>query len=70
MDGKLYASSQVFDEARHVEVFARYAEEKLDELYPCTQNLFNLMQAITVESRWDFKFLGMQLIVEGLAIAS
>jgi len=70
VDSKLYAASQVFDEARHVEVFSRYVEEKLDNLYPCTQNLFNLMQAITIESRWDFKFLGMQLIVEGLAIAA
>jgi len=69
-DSKLYAASQVFDEARHVEVFSRYAQEKLDNVYPCTQNLFNLMQAITIESRWDFKFLGMQLIVEGLAIAA
>lgn len=70
IDAKLYAASQVFDEARHVEVFSRYVGEKLDNLYPCTQNLFNLMQAITIESRWDFKFLGMQLIVEGLAIAA
>ena len=28
------------------------------------------MQAITMESRWDFKFLGMQLVVEGLAISA
>ena len=70
MDQKFYASSQAFDEARHVEVFSRYAREKLDYTYPCTQNLFNLLQAITAESRWDFKFLGMQLIVEGLAITA
>ena len=70
MDSKFYASSQAFDEARHVEVFSRYAAEKLDFTYPCTQNLFNLLQAITAESRWDFKFLGMQLIVEGLAITA
>ncbi len=70
MDSKLYAASQTFDEARHVEVFSRYLYEKLDNFYPCTQNLFNLMQAITAESRWDFKFLGMQLIVEGLAISA
>jgi hypothetical protein len=69
-DSKLYAGSQTFDEARHVEAFSRYVHEKLDTLYPCTQNLFNLLQAITVESRWDFKFLGMQLIVEGLAISA
>ena len=70
MDAKLYAASQAFDEARHVEVLSRYLYEKLDNFYPCTQNLFNLMQAITVESRWDFKFLGMQLIVEGLAVSA
>ena len=69
-DQKLYAASQAIDEARHVEVFSRYAREKLDDPYPCTQNLFNLLQAITAESRWDFKFLGMQLIVEGLAITA
>lgn len=70
VDSKLYAASQVLDEARHVDVFSRYVDTKLDTIYPCTQNLFNLMQAITIESRWDFKFLGMQLIVEGLAIAA
>ncbi len=70
MDSKFYAASQTFDEARHVEVFSRYLYEKLDNFYPCTQNLFNLIQAITIESRWDFKFLGMQLIVEGLAISA
>ena len=69
-DSKFYAASQTIDEARHVEVFSRYAQEKLDSMYPCTQNLFNLIQAVTVESRWDFKFLGMQLIVEGLAISA
>ena len=70
MDSKFYAASQAFDEARHVEVFSRYIHEKLDREYPCTQNLFNLIQAITVESRWDFKFLGMQMVVEGLAISA
>lgn len=70
MDAKFYAASQTYDEARHVEAFSRYLYEKLDNFYPCTQNLFNLMQAITVESRWDFKYLGMQLIVEGLAISA
>ena len=70
VDGKYYAASQTFDEARHVEVFSRYAREKLDRMYPCTQNLFNLIKAVAVESRWDFKFLGMQLVVEGLAISA
>ena len=69
-DAKFYAATQAMDEARHVEVFSRYLEEKLGGGYEVTQNLFNLLQAITVESRWDFKFLGMQLIVEGLALTA
>jgi P-aminobenzoate N-oxygenase AurF len=70
MDAKFYAATQSMDEARHVEVFSRYLHEKLGTQYEVTQNLFNLLQAITMESRWDFKFLGMQLIVEGLALTA
>ena len=70
MDAKFYAATQSMDEARHVEVFSRYLHEKMGGGYEVTQNLFNLLQAITIESRWDFKFLGMQLIVEGLALSA
>jgi hypothetical protein len=70
IDAKFYAATQSMDEARHVEVFGRYLREKLGKQYEVTQNLFNLLQAITMESRWDFKFLGMQLIVEGLALTA
>lgn len=70
VDSKFYASTQVIDEARHVEVFDKYLREKVKNRYEITQNLFTLLEAITVESRWDFKFLGMQLLVEGLAIAA
>jgi hypothetical protein len=70
VDAKFYAATQTMDEARHVEVFGRYLREKLGKQFPVTQNLFNLLQAITMESRWDFKFLGMQLIVEGLALTA
>src|SRR5205823_5251373 len=33
LDGKLYGSTQVVDEGRHVEVFHRYLTEKLEKLY-------------------------------------
>jgi hypothetical protein len=69
-EAKFYAATQAMDEARHVEVFSRYLNEKLGGGFEITQNLFNLLQAITMESRWDFKFLGMQLIVEGLALTA
>jgi hypothetical protein len=70
MDAKYYAATQVMDEARHVEVFDRYVREKLRTTYPITENLFGLLKAITEDSRWDIKFLGMQLLVEGLALAA
>lgn len=69
-DAKFYAATQVVDEARHVEAFDRYLREKMGEPYHITENLFFLLKDISTESRWDFKFLGMQLLVEGLALAA
>ncbi|HKI99432.1 MAG TPA: ferritin-like domain-containing protein [bacterium] len=69
-DAKFYAATQVVDEARHVEVFDRYVREKTYGGYAITESLFKLLRSIAEESRWDFKFLGMQLLVEGLALAA
>ena len=33
-NAKLYAASQTFDEARHVEVYTRYLQEKVGMVYP------------------------------------
>ena len=70
MDAKYYAATQVIDEARHVEAFERYVREKTRGAYHITESLFSLLRSIVEESRWDFKFLGMQLLVEGLALAA
>jgi len=70
MDGKYYAASQTMDEARHVEVFAKYVDEKLEWQWPINPNLKELLDATITDSRWDFKFLGMQIIIEGLAMAA
>lgn len=70
MDAKYYASSQTMDEARHVEVFAKYTTEKLEWEWPINPNLKELLDATIKDSRWDFKFLGMQIIIEGLAMAA
>jgi len=70
MDAKYYASSQTMDEARHVEVFAKYVNEKLEWEWPINPNLKELLDATITDSRWDFKFLGMQIIIEGLAMAA
>ena len=69
-DAKLYASTQVVDEARHVEVFARYLDEKLGGGYPINAHLEMLLDDIINDSRWDFTYLGMQIMVEGLALAA
>ncbi len=69
-DAKLYASTQVVDEARHVEVFARYLEEKLGGGYQINAHLRMLLDDIVNDSRWDMTYLGMQVMVEGLALAA
>jgi para-aminobenzoate N-oxygenase AurF len=69
-DAKLYASTQVVDEARHVEVFARYIDEKLGGHYQINAHLRMLLDDIVNDSRWDMTYLGMQVMVEGLALAA
>ena len=69
-DAKLYASTQVVDEARHVEVFARYLDEKLGGSYQINANLRMLIDDIVNDSRWEMTYLGMQIMVEGLALAA
>lgn len=70
MDGKLYGSTQVVDEGRHVEVFHRYLDEKLGKLYDINDNLYVLIDGLMSDSRWDIKFLSMQIMIEGLALAA
>jgi hypothetical protein len=69
-EGKMYGSTQVMDEARHVEVYRRFVKEKLQHEYPVNAQLKTLLDQILSDSRWDMKFLGMQIIVEGLALAA
>jgi P-aminobenzoate N-oxygenase AurF len=70
MDAKYYAATQTMDEARHVEVFARYLRDKLEWEWPINPNLKQLLDLIIQDSRWDMKYLGMQILVEGLAMAA
>ncbi len=70
LDAKKYAASQTFDEARHVEVFGRYLREKIGILYPVDPYLKVLLDKVLTDPRWDLKFIGMQIIIEGLALAA
>lgn len=70
IEAKYYAGSQTMDEARHVEVFSRYLRSKLEWEWPINDSLKELLDATIKDSRWDFKYLGMQIMIEGLAMAA
>jgi hypothetical protein len=69
-DAKFYAATQVMDEARHVEAYDRYLREKIECTFPISTHLKSLLDSILTDSRWDMKYLGMQIMVEGLALAA
>ncbi len=70
IDSKFYAATQVIDEARHVEVYSRYLHEKVQLVYPLNKNLQSLLDDVIQDSRWDMTYLGMQVLIEGLALAA
>lgn len=70
IDSKFYAATQVIDEARHVEVYSRYLREKIQMAYPINVHLQTLLEQGIRDSRWDFTYLAMQVIIEGLALAA
>ena len=70
IDAKYYAATQVMDEARHVEVFSKYLDTKLSGHYPINAHLRLLLDDIIGDNRWDMTYLGMQIMVEGLALAA
>ena len=69
-ESKFYAAAQVYDEARHVEAYDRYLREKIELIYPISPYLRELLDMILTDKRWDFKFLGMQIMVEGIALGA
>src|SRR5271169_4666241 len=70
IDSKFYAATQVMDEARHVESYSRLLHEKFDLAYPITPPLKRLLNDVLSDSRWDMTYLGMQVMIEGLALAA
>jgi hypothetical protein len=70
LDAKLYGSTQVVDEGRHVETFHTYLTRKLEKIYEINDNLYVVIDALMTDSRWDLKFLGMQIMIEGLALGA
>ncbi len=70
VDSKFYAATQVMDEARHVEVYSRFLNEKLDLAYPINTHLATLLEQTISDPRWDMTYLGMQVMIEGVALAA
>jgi para-aminobenzoate N-oxygenase AurF len=70
IDSKFYAATQVMDEARHVETYSRYLRTKIEMMYPINKFLKTLLDQVLQDSRWDFTYLGMQIMIEGLALAA
>lgn len=70
LDAKFYAATQVIDEARHVEAYSRLLRTKFELAYPVTPPLKALLNDIIADSRWDITYLGMQVLIEGLALAA
>jgi len=70
MNAKFYAATQVMDEARHVESYKRLIHEKFQQAYPITESLKNLLNQTLSDRRWDMTYLGMQVLIEGLALAA
>jgi hypothetical protein len=70
IDAKFYAATQVVDEARHVEAYSRLLHEKFELVYPINPHLKSLLDDTLRDSRWDFTYLGMQVLIEGLALAA
>lgn len=70
MDAKFYAATQTMDEARHVEAFAKFLQDKVGMVYPVNTNLTALLEDTLRDSRWDMPYLGMQVLIEGLALAA
>jgi hypothetical protein len=70
IDARYYAATQTMDEARHTEVFAKYLHTKLGEAYPMSPFLEEQIDALIADSRWDIAYLGMQIVIESLALAA
>src|SRR5581483_9501967 len=58
------------DESRHTEVFAKYLSTKLGDAYPMSPFLKAQIWALLEDARWDIAYLGMQIVIESLALAA
>src|ERR1051325_8420767 len=70
LDAKFYSATQTMDEARHVEIFSQFLQEKIELVYPLNTKPQELLNDTLGDNRWDMPYLGMQVLIEGLALAA
>jgi hypothetical protein len=68
MDEKWYAASQVVDEARHIEAFAKFMQRKMGTIHPIGPTLKILLEILLEAETAQKKTLGMQTLFEGMAV--
>jgi len=70
LSARLCLAAQVYDEARHVEAYARLVNDKIGIYYDMTSSLGTLLRQTVVASELDITNLGMQVLVEGIALST
>ncbi len=67
---QMFAATQVVDEARHLEAYSKLLTDKYGITYPVVQPLSRLAEQTFSDRRWDINSLGLQILIEGLALGS
>jgi len=67
LDAKLFVATQTLDEARHVEVFSKYLQG-LHKINRITPTLAQLLDRVVSSPSWLHKLVGMQVVIEGIAL--
>lgn len=65
-----YAANQAREEARHVTAFAKYIKARWGSPFPCGDTLKSLMVEIISAPEVYKKIVGMQMLIEGLAMGA
>lgn len=68
-EAKLYGATQTMDEARHVEVYARYVR-KVAIVYPISRWMKELIDLTLKANHYVKVLIGMNMVVEGLALGA
>ncbi|MEU6862245.1 ferritin-like domain-containing protein [Streptomyces sp. NPDC046876] len=70
LEAKMYAATQVMDEARHADAFNRYIKTKIGVRYPLSPTLSALFEQVLAEPRWDLGVLCAHVLVENMGLAA